>query len=1277
MSLRTKGLLVIVLISFIPLLLAGVSNYMSAKKQMNDSTIEKITSQLKSNASQLSSWLAIRQAEVQVMSRTDVVRFGTDLERLRYFNKEIARSGFTYYSIGYIDTDGTALRTDGESTDMSAEPFFQKAMQSETVITDPYTPSFTNLKQSFIVVPVFDDQYRIIGAVFVGIEVAVLEKRFLFDIEPSTVFRLYNKNYEVLYSPTTTMQMGLTRNAEEEIKQTNKLNKDAEQSGQVPRVTAGNVKHIIFYEKVDDISSWYVTLEMPKSSLNRGITSLLLRTLITIVLSELVIVILFFVYFAQIIRRLDGILSVTKKAADGQFEVEHLSEMPGDEVGKLASSVNGMMVRLKEMFERLEAIINQNEYSFIVLNDRHRISYMNKAAERLLGYKAAELVGHATPLVFMDDKEIEVEAERLTEKLGRKVEPGLEVFVELRNEQFNYEREWTFIHKSGKRIPVMHSSNGLRDQHGRYTGVVGMAYDISERQQVEKMRNRLLDIVGSAKDLIASINSRGRIIYINKAGKELLGLDVSVKGKYTKLKDHVDSVTYEQLIQGSREAEQFGFWESDALLLTKTGEQVFVSMIIVAHQNMGTGELYFSCIARDITEQKQTQEELIRATQEAEDANAAKSTFLALMSHEIRTPMNGIIGLTQLMRRTGLSAAQKDYMDKINSSSETLLRIINDTLDFSKIEAGKVEIEKLAFRPEELLNRLTDQLSIFLGGKEQFEFIVDTPVELPATLLGDSLRLEQILLNLCMNAIKFTATGTVKLKLELLEQQQDNVKLQFIVEDTGIGMTKIQLAKLFEPFTQADESTTRKYGGTGLGLVISKSLVEILGGTLAVESREGKGSRFSFAIYFPVLSHPSLYSITMSKEKEEQPVWIIEDNDVMRQHWCDLVESFHLTSVPFNSWKAAMERLQRIGKGAKPKLILLDMEMPDMYGVDTWRAFHREAEAINVKTAVLTTSFGRDEMLQMPESERPLALLTKPVTRLSMFKALSSLLDQNVDVISSYSGKAEVAATEQSSESVRILLAEDNKINQLVALEMLKEGGFEVGLAENGLEVLSKLEQGNYHMVLMDIHMPEMDGMEATRHIRADNRYHHIPIIAVTANTLRTDHERYLKLGMNDVVTKPVQMDRLFAAISQLLHTSINPSFPQSTLVSSTLTLPEIDGMDINAALARVNGKLPILLHMLEQFEADYETFTEKLVMNLENGQLATAKRMIHTLKGAAGYLSANEIAAIAADIEVILKRESIKTEDWQAHVEKLKAKLDQIILALKQREGDEFDNNP
>lgn len=454
------------------------------------------------------------------------------------------------------------------------------------------------------------------------------------------------------------------------------------------------------------------------------------------------------------------------------------------------------------------------------------MSYLNQAAEKLIGYKTEELIGHATPLLFMDPDEIRREAERLSEKLGVHVEPGLEVFKMLRHVNFSYERQWTFVHKDGTKIPVRHFSNGLRDQQGRLTGVLGMAYDITEEVRVEKSRNLLLDIIGSAKDLIASIDHNGSVIYINKAGKRMLGLPLKYKPK--DYKSYVEPSMYVYLIKGSRIAVQFGYWEGEAELLTQEGEKINVSLVIVAHPHENTGEYYFSCIARDITEQKHIQEELIRATKEAEQANAAKSS-LAMVSHEIRTPLNGIIGLSQLMRRTGLSASQKDYMDKLGISSESLLRIINDLLDFSKIEAGKVEVERIAFHPQEPLSRLTDQLCIFMGGKEQFEFIFEVPEKLPSSLLGDQMRLEQILLNLCMNAIKFTERGYVKLILKMVEQGPDGLKLQFTVEDTGIGMTKKQIDKLFVPFTQADGSTTRKYGGTGLGLVIANALVRMMG----------------------------------------------------------------------------------------------------------------------------------------------------------------------------------------------------------------------------------------------------------------------------------------------------------------------------------------------------------------------------------------------------------------------------------------------------------------
>ncbi|GLX67404.1 response regulator [Paenibacillus glycanilyticus] len=1273
LSLRTKGLLIIVLITFIPLGIAGVFNYLSIKNEMIHAASERAASRLSVSANYLASWLQIRRAEVVVMSRANVVRFGTNEDRMSYFREELYRSDYTYHAIGYIDLNGQAIRTNGDPVDLSGQAFFQDAVQGGSFITDLFLPTFDKIKQSLIVVPVYNQQNQISGVVYASMPMSTMTPYFLIDKDPDSEFWLYNERGVVLFhsyaiSANQNPNTGLL-NGQPNLKLRHLLHL----SGNIKVTRAGGDKHVLFYMDVNSAAPWHAALEIPAKTLTAGLSKILVWTIAAIVLAEIVIVILFSLYFRTIINRLQAILSVTKQAADGQFEVEHLSQEPGDEVGKLAASVNGMMEHLKDMFGRLEAIITQNEYSFILLDENYRVSYLNQAAERLIGYTTEELAGHATPLLFMDPEEIRQEAELLSNQLGVHVEPGLEVFRMLRQVKFSYERQWTFVHKDGTKIPVRHFSNGLRDQQGRLTGVLGMAYNISEQVKVEKSRNLLLDIIGSAKDLIASIDNHGNIVYMNKAGKRMLGLPLNYKQK--NYKRFVEPSTYVYLIQGAKIAEKFGFWEGETEFLTQEGDKVNVSLVIVAHSNKNTGELYFSCIARDITEQKHIQEELMRATEEAELANAAKSRFLALVSHEIRTPLNGIIGLSQLMRRTGLSISQKDYMDKLGNSSETLLRIINDLLDFSKIEAGKVDVERIAFHPRDMLGRLTDQLSVFMGGKEKFEFILEVPERLPAALLGDQMRVEQILLNLCMNAIKFTEQGHVKLILSMLENSSEGLKLQFTVEDTGIGMTRKQIDKLFVPFTQADGSTTRKYGGTGLGLVIADGLVKMMGGKLQVDSELGLGSRFSFILSFPVLSSILEEKLTVSEKLKNQCIWIVEDSDEMRQHWCKLAESFGLTPVPFSSWASARDKLRRMGTGAVPKLIMLDMEMPDMYGAETWLAFHKQASSAGVKTVALTTSFGRDELMQMPDSGRPSAILTKPVTRQALFHALSGTLDQKAVQATDWTvGSLEAAASLEPQDKIRILLGEDNHINQLVAIELLKERGFEVGLAENGREVLEKLEQEEWHLVLMDIHMPEMDGMEATRLIRADARYEQLPIIALTANSLRADHEHYLQLGMNGVVTKPLDADQLSKVITDLLNNKKFPVLQQGSWNQTADLITEIVGIDVETALARVSGKRSILQHMLTQFLKDYERFPDRLSMELASGQFVNARRMVHTLIGAASYLSANGVVQAAARLNDLLKKED-GTEDLIEAAERLREELNLVIAGLHPKSISKFDS--
>lgn len=1284
MSLRTKGLILIVLISFIPLLIAGWGNYSTAKNAMMRSEMEKISSKLSSQASNIAAWMDIRRAEVLVMSRTSAVRYGTNAERLNYFQRELVRSGFTYHAIGFIGQDGIAYRSDGAPRNMKSEPFFEPAIKGAITITDPYKPGFSVVEQTFIAVPVYGVGTQIEGIIYASIPFTAFNRFFDFADENAPV-RFYNDEGEIIYGSEPVVRKTSLRSDSTLSEVAHEILSHNE--GRVD-IVADSESYAVFYAKVAG-TPWRIALQEPYSHMKEMMRPIFWSMISTIAIAEFVIALSFYLYFNQIIRRLERILSVTKQAAAGEFQAEHLDTSQYDEIGKLAHSVNGMMEHLQEMFDRLNAIINQNQYGFIVLDNEYKVAYLNKTAEELLGYTTQELAGHATPLLFMDNDEIAAEAERLSEELGRHVQPGLEVFRVLRDDKFSYEREWTFIHKDGRRIPILHSSNGLRDRNGKFSGVVGMLRDISDRKQVEKARNRLLDIVESAKDLIASVDMKGELIYMNRAGKEMLGLPSEEQDAST-VKDHVDPRMYEQILQGAELAREYGYWESNTQLRKSNGDPLFVSMVVVTHVDATNGELFFSCIARDISEQKLVQEELVRATLEAEEANQAKSRFLALMSHEIRTPLNGIIGLTQLLRKTDLSIVQKDYLDKMSMSSETLYRMISDVLDFSKIEADKIEMERLPFQLEELLHRLANGLSVFLGGKEQFEFMIKTPDKLPHTLLGDSLRLEQVLLNLCVNAIKFTDRGLVKLELDIIEQQADTVKLRFLIADTGIGMSKSVMDKLFKPFTQADSSTTRKYGGTGLGLVISKSLVEMMGGELHVSSKEGVGSRFAFALTFQTNPYRHDMEEEASVPMPEGTVWIVEDDSKMRDHWSYLFESLGWSAISYSSWQNARERLRRVGEGVLPDLLMMDMEMPDMYGIETWRSFRSEAEGAGVPIIALTTTYGRDELQQLQEEERPVAILTKPVTRDAVVRSLHEAL-RNQLAVRQYVLREEPADppyVQNRPDMKRVLLAEDNKINQLVAVELLKENGYEVGLAETGEEVLRMLEDGAWDIIMMDIHMPVMDGTEAVRIIRSQERYKHIPIIAVTANAVKKDHDRYIRLGMNDVMTKPLSGDRLQEILKYWLEKSSGASKSQaavgdgigsypganrSSIGDAGIAMAPIAGMDVESALERVNGKRQILFHMIEQFRLDYDSFMDQLRMMLKQSETKTALRMLHTLKGAAGYLSARELGEAAHETSEAIKRgeQSKELAFVLAHLEK---ELVQLLAGLNDAVNS-FDN--
>lgn len=1239
----------------------GYANYATAKRTIMAALIETSYSKVENAADRLGMWLQSRRAEVEVMSRTGQVRFGSDAERLQYLRAEQQRAGTTFKSIGFADPSGRVTLSSGKSFDIADEPTFAQALTGRTTIAVPRDSRLDGVNIIVIQVPAYDSERHIEGVVVASLPTQrIYAEQLNVHVGTGDELFMYEQDGTIFHAPEGSELSKAGSILSQQLSYQSEVPQMTGSAAGYARLREASGEAIAFFAPVGD-TGWHLALHVPLDEVEAPLAALKWRSIWLIVLAEALLTLLLFAYSNPVIRRIKRILSVTEAAAAGRFDVGDVRDAGHDELSQLSHSVNGMKTRLSDMFGQMDAMINQNQFAFIVLDKNYRVTYFSKAAERMLGYTAEEVIHHATALTFIDPLDIEREARRLSGKYGRPVPPSIQVFELLRKENFSYEREWNYMSKDGTRIPVAHSSNGMRDQEGRFIGVAGIARDISDQKLAEKARNQQLKAMGAAKDLIATFDENGLLLYINPAGRALLGLQEG--------DDYMNDMplrTIAELLDGIDDARKIGYQENEALLRTLQGVFIPVSKILVVHRDDVTEETFYSCIARDISEAKRVQYELEQAKREAESANIAKSHFLAQISHEIRTPLAGIIGLTGLLQKTELTPLQADYLHKTRDSSEALLAIINDILDFSKVEAGKVELNEVPFDPYALVHKLAELLSVFVGSKERFQFIVDTPARLPELLIGDWQRIEQILLNLCVNAIKFTENGHVRLHLQLLDPLQADggdtqVRVAFHVEDTGIGMTEEQLGRLFKPFMQADSGTNRKYGGTGLGLVIVKRLAELMGGAIQARSAYGQGSVFAFTVNLTVAEPPRPDRFTI-RGGEESVLWVVENHPLMGELLGKYMEESGLAPILLQSWKTARERLERSGIGVRPHALLLDFEMPDMYGEETWQAMRVTAQDAGVRTIALTTAFGREELLKLPPENRPDAILVKPVTRISLYRAMQPLF--GVPEREAFAGAGEAAATSSLPErmSGTILLAEDNAINQTVAIEQLREWGFHVDVAESGTAVLKLLPEKRYDLILMDIHMPEMDGDEAARIIRLDSRHDRLPIIALTANIMQEDHDRYMQLGINDVLTKPIEPGNLLQVIDKWLRYGKEPradaarAKPKEREMANAVYMSAQDeangwlsasliGMSVEEALQRVNGKRDILAHMLKVFVRDYRYFTVRLEETLLANDYAAARRMAHTLKGAAGNLSADALCDAASRLEQLLWAEGVGEE--------------------------------
>jgi PAS domain S-box-containing protein len=775
-----------------------------------------------------------------------------------------------------------------------------------------------------------------------------------------------------------------------------------------------------------------------------------------------------------------------------------------------------------------KAVVQSLADGIVALDRKNNVVEWNDGARKIFGYSRREAVGRNIDRL--------VGGPRLKEALGitrsvlRRNDPVIEA------ESIRYRKDGTAVDVSITASPIL--------WNGRVEGAVGVYRDISERRRKEREIERFQKELESLKEFNENIvkglaegivleDARGRVVFVNPTMERLLGFRAQdLVGCDQKV--FISPEELARIRKKTRSRRATATLETyETVFRSKDGAEVpvLVSARSLFEKGRYTGVL---SAVTNISRQKQAEAELTASRREAQTANAAKSEFLANMSHEIRTPMNGIIGMTELALDTPLSPVQREYLNAIKASADSLLVLLNDILDFSKIEARMMDLEPIRFGLRDAIAETATFLAL-AAHRKGLELACRISPDVPDGLVGDIRRLRQVLINLTSNAIKFTERGEVVIDATAESADRNHVLLHFTVSDTGVGIPRDKQQAIFQAFVQADGSTTRRYGGTGLGLAISSRLVELMGGRIWVESKPGAGSRFHFTTRLGLQRTPSRRAAPAEPEEvRDLPVLIVDDNATNRRILREILTNWQMRPVDVPSGAEALKLLKRRGGGGKGfALALIDANMPGMDGFDLIDRVRKDPALKGLKIMILTSS----DRLGDIERCRDLgvqAYLTKPVKQSELLDAILISQSSRVAAPEIITRPVPVAA----GPPLRILLAEDNPINQRVAIHILEKRGHRVRTAGNGNEVLDALAAEEFDVVLMDVQMPVLDGFETTALIRereVRSRLH-MPIIALTAHALKEDRDRCLEAGMDEYVSKPLKPEDLFRTLDRVVR---------------------------------------------------------------------------------------------------------------------------------------------